>query len=157
MAALLAVAGQRQVQQDAVWLSQRAQSLSEGWAREKADGTQAPLTLPATLRDEQGYVTIRRTLPACLDDTCLLLTTSYQSVRVAVDGRVIYRAGQDQCPPFGEENGILYSVVSLGAGAAGRVLTITYSPHYHGAGLMLREILLGAQSAVLMGALRRGR
>ena len=153
MASLLIAAGQRPGGPSAPWLSQRAQPLNEGWTRVEADGTQSPLALPLVLQ-EQGPVTIRRVLPQCPQDACLLLTTSYQMVSVAVDGREIFRAGRDQCPPFGEESGILYSVVPLGAGEAGRVLTITYGPHYHGRGIMLRDMLLGGQSAVLMGALR---
>ena len=122
----------------------------EGWEVEAADGSRRQISLPADIEtDEQGDVTIVKTLPDSIREGQAVLIYGYRTaISVYVDGdeRAVLDTADSRA--FGRTTPEAMLLVNLLSTDAGKEIMICY----HGAGdektLKLRSILQGTQEAV---------
>lgn len=122
----------------------------EGWKVEAADGSRKEISLPADIEtDEQGYVTIVRTMPSSMQEAEAVLVYGYRTaIEVYVDGEERTVLDTVDFRAFGRTTPEAMLLVNLVSSDAGKEVMI----RYHGVGnektLKIRSILYGTQESI---------
>ncbi len=122
----------------------------EGWKVEAADGSRKEISLPADIEtDEQGYVTIVKTMPSSMQEAESVLIYGYRTaIDVYVDGKERAVLDTADFRAFGRTTPEAMLLVNLFSSDAGKEVMI----RYHGAGnektLKIRSILYGTQESI---------
>lgn len=125
--------------------------MSTDWFFEDIEGYEMPVTLPVSLTvpsdTEYSYSTyIPEDFP---EGMSILFRTSQQSVRVLVDGHIIYERGQDPSKYPGTFRGSSWNTVLISQKDAGKKLTLTLMSPYQNFSGTLGEVRYGYKSALL--------
>lgn len=125
--------------------------MNTDWFFEDIEGYEIPVTLPVSLtipaNTEYSYSTyIPEDFP---EGMSILFRTSQQSVRVLVDGHIIYERGQDSAKYPGSFRGSSWNTVLLSQKDAGKKLTLTLMSPYENFSGTLGEVRYGYKSALL--------
>ena len=125
--------------------------LSEGWSAETASGR---IALAEVSRPAAGCVgkTLRltRTLPVRLPgDASLCFQTKNESVRVFVDGDLVYTYGETPQRVYGHGVGATWMIAPLPEGAGGKILMVELVPIGERTGYAPYQFLLGSRGDII--------
>lgn len=129
----------------------------QGWEVEAADGSHTAITLPADIEtDEQGYVTIVRTLPLSMQEAEAILIYGYRTaITVFIDGEERAVLDTADSRSFGRTTPEAMMLVKLLCTDAGKEIMIRYHGAENTKTLKIRSILHGTQEGIFSYLNRR--
>ena len=124
---------------------------SQGWFAETRTGVVAvPEAFRPAGEDAARPARLVNTLPADMAaNTSLCFQTKNESVRVYVDGQLVYTYGETPQLTFGHGVGAVWNMVPLPEDAAGKEITVELTPVDKRTGLAPYEFLLGGYNSII--------
>lgn len=127
------------------------------WEVETADGNRKAITLPADIEtDEQGCVTIVRTLPLSMEEAEAVLIYGYRTaVTVWIDGKERAVLDTTDSRSFGRTTPEAMLLVRLLRADAGKEIMIRYHGEENEKTLKVRNIIYGTQEEIYSYLIRK--